>query len=160
MSTAKCALGHRLPAADEMNDPIRRVIAWLPRPLRFIGVGGLGLLTDLGVFTILAAHGLNPLLARVISLACATLVTWRLNRAFTFDRSGRPQGHEALRYAVVTATAQSSSYAIFAVLVLTIFGSLPQAALLIGAAVAAFVSYNGHRLFAFAPHANPEQVNS
>ena len=41
--------------------------------------------------------------------------------------------------------------AVFAVLVLTVFGWLPHAALLIGAAVGAVVGYNGHRLFAFAP---------
>jgi hypothetical protein len=37
------------------------------------------------------------------------------------------------------------------VLVLTVLATLPQAALLCGAAIGAFVSYNGHRLFAFAP---------
>jgi putative flippase GtrA len=142
------------------NDPVHRLIALLPRPLRFLGVGGFGLITDLAVFTLLAAHGFNPLLVRLVSLGCATLVTWRLNRAFTFTRSGRHQGDEAVRYALVTATAQGTSYAIFATLVLTVLGGLPQAALLIGAAAAAVVSYNGHRLFAFAPHPKlaPQQV--
>jgi len=137
-----------LPQAE--SDWLDRLIARLPRPLRFIGVGGLGLVTDLGIFSLLAAQGFDPLLVRLVSLPCATLVTWRLNRAFTFDRTGRHQGHEAMRYAVVTATAQGTSYAVFAALVLTVLGGLPQAALLIGAAVGAFVSYNGHRLFAFA----------
>ena len=48
------------------------------------------------------------------------MVTWRLNRALTFDRSGRHQGEEVLRYAAVTAAAQGTSYAVFAVLVLTV----------------------------------------
>jgi putative flippase GtrA len=47
--------------------------------------------------------------------------------------------------------AQGTSYAIFAVLILTVMGALPHAALMCGAASAALVSYNGHRLFAFAP---------
>ena len=50
-----------------------------------------------------------------------------------------------------TAAAQGTSYAVFAVLVLTVFAWLPQAALLMGAVVGALVGYNGHRLFAFAP---------
>ena len=125
-------------------------IARLPRPLRFLGVGGLGLATDLGIFTVLAAQGFDLLLARLLSLSCATVVTWRLNRVFTFDRTGRHQGHEAMRYAAVTATAQGTSYAVFAALVLTVLGGLPQAALLTGAACGALISYNGHRLFAFA----------
>lgn len=81
----------------------------------------------------------------------ATALTWRLNRAFTFDASGRGKSNEAMRYAVVTAVAQSTSYLVFAVLVSGVLASLPQAAILVGAACGAMVSYNGHRLFAFAP---------
>jgi len=128
-----------------------RLMAAMPRPVRFLGVGALGLLTDLSIFTIIVGHDFDPLLARLLSLSCATVVTWRLNRAFTFDRSGRHPGREAMRYAIVTATAQGTSYAVFATLVLTVLGGLSQAALLIGAAVGVVVSYNGHRLFAFAP---------
>ena len=39
----------------------------------------------------------------------------------------------------------------FAILVSTVLTALPQAAIVLGAAVGALVSYNGHRLFAFAP---------
>ncbi|MFD2184504.1 GtrA family protein [Rhodoplanes azumiensis] len=131
--------------------PMRQRLARLPRPLRFLGVGGVGLLTDLGVFTAIPQHLDHPLIVRLVSLAIATLVTWRLNRAITFATSGRRQPAEALRYAVVTAVAQGTSYAVFALLVLTVLGALPQAAAVIGAAIAAVVSYNGHRLYAFAP---------
>jgi putative flippase GtrA len=123
----------------------------LPRPMRFIIVGGLGLLTDLSVFTVIAGFGHHPLAVRLVSLAVATLVTWRLNRMLTFARSNRAQSDEAMRYLAVTAVAQGTSYAVFAALVLTVLAALPQAALLSGAATAALVSYNGHRLFAFAP---------
>ena len=136
---------------DGGPDHVRALAERLPRPLRFLLVGGLGLTTDLCVFTLIASFGHHPLAVRVVSLAIATLVTWRLNRALTFDRSGRLQTDEALRYAAVTAVAQGTSYAVFAALVLSVLASLPQAALLGGAAVGAIVSYNGHRLFAFAP---------
>ena len=56
-----------------------------------------------------------------------------------------------MRYAAVTMVAQSTSYAIFAVLASTALAALPQGAIVIGAAAGALVSYNGHRLFAFAP---------
>lgn len=138
-------------AAAPKPDPLRRLVERIPRPLRFLTVGGLGLATDLGAFTIVFALGAHPLLARVASLAVGTLVTWRLNRALTFDRSGRRERDEAMRYALVTLVAQGTSYAIFAVLLLTRVGAVPQVALLIGAAAAAFISYNGHRLFAFKP---------
>jgi putative flippase GtrA len=141
------------------EDRLRRIAERLPRPLRFIAVGGCGLITDLGTFTIAFALGGHPLLARVISLAVATLVTWRLNRALTFDRSGRHETEEAMRYALVTLVAQGTSYSIFAALLLTRLAAVPQVALLIGAAISAFISYNGHRLFAFkAKHAAVQQV--
>ncbi len=97
---------------------------------------------------------------RLITLTISTIVTWRLNRAFTFARSHRPQHDEAMRYAAVTSLAQATSYAVFAALVLTVLAWLPQAALMGGALVAAFVSYNGHRLFAFAPHRPPADTDS
>jgi putative flippase GtrA len=133
-------------------DKLPTLVAVLPRPVRFLSVGGIGLATDLAVFTVIAAYGHHPLLVRLVSLAIATIVTWRLNRAFTFARSNRAQSAEAMRYAVVTALAQGTSYAVFATLVLTVLGALPQAAVMCGAAVGAVVSYNGHRVFAFAPH--------
>ena len=132
------------------HDPLRALAERLPRPLRFLAVGALGLATDFCLFTILIGYEPRPLLMRLVSLAGATLVTWRLNRALTFDRSGRSQHHEAMRYAMVTALAQGTSYAVFAALVLTVLRPLPQAALVIGAAVGAIVGYNGHRLFSFA----------
>jgi putative flippase GtrA len=143
MSVGKVELG-------AAHDPLRALAERLPRPLRFLGVGGLGLTTDFCVFTILIGHEPRPLLMRVFSLAAATLVTWRLNRALTFDHSGRQQHDEAMRYAAVTAVSQGTSYAVFAALVLTAFGAMPQLALFIGAVVGAAVGYNGHRLFAFA----------
>lgn len=141
------------------RDVVRALAERLPRPARFLVVGALGLMTDLGSFTLIQNFGVSALVARLFSLALATLITWRLNRALTFDRSGRRQHREAMRYAAVTATAQGTSYAIFAVLTLTLLSAFPQAAIVVGAACGALISYNGHRLFAFAPvtpNNNPE----
>jgi len=123
----------------------------LPRPLRFLMVGGVGLAANIILFTIVLIQGVHPLLAGLVALAAATVLTWRLNRAFTFDCTGRAQREEAIRYAAVTAAAQSTSYAVFAVLASTALMALPQAAVIADAAVGALISYNGHRLFAFAP---------
>jgi len=133
------------------GDPVRRLAEILPRPFRFLGVGGLGLVTDLAVFTLVIDQGLHPLVARLVSLAAATLVTWRLNRALTFDRSGRHAADEAMRYAAVAAFAQAISYTAFAVFVLTVCAAVPQLAVLIGAGAGALVSYFGQALFAFRP---------
>jgi putative flippase GtrA len=71
---------------------------------------------DVALFTIILVEGLAPLAAGFLALVAATALTWRLNRVFTFERSGRPQSNEARRYAPVTAAAQSMSYAVFAFL--------------------------------------------
>lgn len=134
---------------------LRTLIARIPRALRFLGVGALGLVTDIVLFTALAWQGMHPLLAGFLALVAATVLTWRLNRAFTFERSGRHQGEEAMRYAAVTAVAQGTSYVVFAILVITALAALPQAAIIAGAAAGALISYNGHRLFAFAPRQSP-----
>jgi putative flippase GtrA len=125
--------------------------ARLPQPLRFLLVGTVGLAFDVALFTIMLVEGVGPLTAGFLALVAATALTWRLNRVFTFERSGRPQSNEALRYALVTAAAQSTSYAVFAILVSSALSALPQASIVVGAACGAIVSYNGHRLFAFAP---------
>ena len=119
--------------------------------LRFLLVGGVGLVADIALFTLMLILGLHPLLAGLAALVAATVLTWRLNRIFTFKRTGRGQRDEAVRYAAVTAAAQSTSYIVFAILASTVFASVPQVAILVGAGVGAVVSYNGHRLFAFAP---------
>lgn len=129
----------------------------LPPLARFLVIGSVGLLTDVGVFTIIAAFGVRALIARLGSLAIATLVTWRLNRALTFGPSGRRQHEEAVRYAVVTAIAQGTSYTVFAALVLTVLATLPLVAIVIGAAIGALLSYKGHRLLSFAPKVTHSQ---
>lgn len=136
-------------SASSDHDPIRQIVEVVPRPLRFLSVGAVGLITDLAVFTIVLEHGMHPLLARLVSLAVATVMTWRLNRALTFDRSGHRPSHEAIRYAAVTGCAQGISYVTFAVLVVTVFAATPQLAVIVGAAVAAFISYKGQALFTF-----------
>ena len=114
------AVGEMPCHANSDHDPVRRFFAVLPRPLRFLGVGGLGLIADLAVFTLIIAQAPHPLLARLASLAIATLVTWRLNRALTFDHSGRRTAGEAMRYAAVAASAQAVSYAVFAALIVIV----------------------------------------
>jgi putative flippase GtrA len=153
MSTIECDGSAATPLAAGYGGLIGHLLNRVPRPLRFLGVGAFGLFTDLCVFSLLLYGGITPLPGRALSLVLATTVTWRLNRLVTFDPSGRDQHDAALPYTAVTAAAQGTSYVVFSVLVLTVLGWLPQAALIVGAAVGALVSYHGHRLVSFAPRA-------
>ena len=153
------AAGGVTPApAVALDDPVRRFFEVLPRPLRFLGVGGLGLLTDLAVFTARPRpRAATRSLARLVSLAIATVVTWRLNRALTFDRSGRRPADEAMRYAAVAAAAQAVSYAVVrGARRHGVRRAVPQLAVIVGAAAGALVSYSGQAPFAFRPRPAPD----
>ena len=67
------------------------------------------------------------------------------------SRASRRLASRVRKRRAVTVIAQGTSYAVFAVLVLTVLSWLPQAALLIGAAFGAVIGYCGHRFLSFAP---------
>src|SRR4051812_50050062 len=96
-------------------DKLRHLAAKLPRPLRFLAVGSLGLLTDITIFTLILMHWPHPLFSRLISRGAATFATRRPNRALTFDRSRHPQPPEAPLYAAVAPAANGTRYDAFAV---------------------------------------------
>lgn len=54
---------------------------------KFIIVGGLGFITDLAILTLLLYWGIGPLVSRGFSFSVAVLVTFFLNRNFTFQKS-------------------------------------------------------------------------
>jgi putative flippase GtrA len=117
---------------------------------RFLMVGMIGLATDATLFSLLAEGGHAEFLARAISLGAATLVTWRLNRLFTFGPSGRHSGIESARYAGVALGAQLLSYLVFLLLRAAVPDGPALAALLSGAVFAAGISFLGQRFFTFA----------
>ena len=139
-----------------------------PRGLgAFLAVGVAGLVVDLGLLFLLERAGLPLAGARAVSLPCATLVTWLLNRRHTFARSGRKAHHEALRYAAVALAAQSVNY-VAALAIAGVLRGTPHLAVMIlalaprashaidllaafaGAVIATLFSYTGQRYFTFA----------
>ena len=119
-------------------------------PARFLAVGLVGLAVDTALFQAVMALGLEPRVARLVSLAGATVCTWTLNRRFTCAATGRSRRAELTRYAAVTLCAQGFSYAVFLVLLASAPALDPQISAWTGAVLAAGVSYAGQRLFTFA----------
>jgi putative flippase GtrA len=138
-----------------MSDRVER---WLPIPKglhKFLAVGVVGLATHTGVYTLLTILFAPRTAAWILGLLIATGVTWTLNRRLTFAATGRKVHHEALRYILVTLSAQSVSFAVFQAL-----GAWAPAVpgpldVIIGAAAATIFSYLGNRYFTFAPAAPP-----
>ncbi len=120
--------------------------------LRFGFVGGLGTLVDACITLSLIYRGMDPLLARVFAIAIAILVTWRLNRAMTFEATS-DQSREGARYFIVAGTSMSINYAVYAALIIFVSGIWPLAAIVAATMVSMGVSYMGYNKFAFKPAA-------
>mgnify|MGYP006271360457 CR=1 FL=1 len=134
---------------------LRRVEQFLPFPplvwriARFLTVGLVGLGVDSGLFWSLYQTGVSLEIARALSLAIATLVTWGLNRLFTFAPSGRSPFHELIRYLAVALVAQGFNYGLFLLLVRLDAGAHPLLCLVTSAIATAALSFTGQSLIAF-----------
>jgi putative flippase GtrA len=127
-----------------------RLLALAPRGLiRFLVVGVGGLSVDVAVLWLLERSGLGHEVARALSLAVATVVTWVLNRHFTFGESGRRSRVEFGRYALVALVAQSVNYLVFLGVLRAAPDMVHTLAAVIGAVVATGFSYTGQRFFTF-----------
>ena len=117
--------------------------------MRFLAVGTAGLAADATAFVALAGAGLPEPLARALSLAFATLLTWRLNRRITFGDSARQELAEGGAYYAVALLAQGLNFACF----LAVRAAAPDfpalTALFCGAVLAAGFSYAGQRFVTF-----------
>ena len=137
---------------DALFARLERLGVRVPRSLvTFICVGLMGLAVHTGVLSAVLHMGFSKPEAWFTGLAIATVVTWSLNRRFTFVSAGRRSGAEIGRYALVTLVAQGVSYAVF--MAVTTFEPRlpPQIALFSGSIVGTLFSYTGQRFFTFAP---------
>lgn len=114
---------------------------------RFTVVGSVGFVVDAGIVWILCREGVSPIVARIPSLATAILVTWLLNRKFTFRvRSARSLG-ELCRYSGVAAGSALLNYLCYDVFI--VLGVLPVAAVAMASVLLLFLSYYGYGRIAF-----------
>jgi len=127
----------------------------LHRFATFVLVGTIGFIVDAGTLTSLITTGLSPFPARIISMLLATVVTWRLNRSFTFAPSNTSQASEGLRYVAVALTTLTLNYLTFVAALLTIPNLMPAIAVAIATAVSMWVSYVGYSLIAFRNRHHP-----
>lgn len=120
------------------------------RLLRFAFVGGAGFLVDAGVLAALHhGAGLDPFVARLVSVSLAVLTTWRLNRALTFGASSGSQMREGVRYGSVAALSAAMNYIVYALILMARPAFPPVAALAGGTLAAMALSYAGYSRFAF-----------
>lgn len=120
------------------------------RIARFVAVGGAGFLVDAGVLAILLRlTPLDPLTARIVSIAIALTATWQLNRHLTFGASSRPVAVEGARYGGIGITTALVNYTAYALCLWAAPALPPLAALAFGSAVAMVFSYLGYSRLVF-----------
>lgn len=119
---------------------------------RFLTVGGIGFVVDGAMFLGFLWLGFSPSLARALAFPATVLVTWALNRQWTFAgyNAGSRRGQLG-RYFGVQIGGTLANYAVY-LGVLTIFGTTSEAVLaafLSGSIVGSTLNFIGARRIAF-----------
>ncbi|MCF1435773.1 GtrA family protein [Agrobacterium vitis] len=118
--------------------------------VRFALVGSTGFAVDAGLLWLLLSYSaLGPLAARALAILVALLVTWRLNRAFTFGASRRSLPVEGFRYGSVGVVSALVNYGLYAGLLIVIPALNPFAALVFASLAAMAFSFFGYSRFVF-----------
>lgn len=124
----------------------------LRQMMRFGVVGGVGFIVDGGMLWFLLANGFSPYVARALSFPVAVIVTWALNRAWTFGaarKSGRIRQFN--RYLAIQLIGAATNYCFYSLVVRT-FGETSLAifvGFVFGSFVGMFVNFWGARQIAF-----------
>ncbi|MEL7232390.1 MAG: GtrA family protein [Pseudomonadota bacterium] len=121
----------------------------LTRLIRFGLVGGTGFVVDAGLTIGLQSAGLDIFSSRLIAIALAMLVTWRLNRSLTFGASTTSQVSEGWRYICIAVLAAAINYAVYIALMLTIPWMFTLLAVALATGVSMVVSYLGYNHWVF-----------
>ncbi len=125
------------------------------RFFRFLVVGTIGFSVDAILLLALDALGGGPYFSRAVSFPTAMLVTWLLNRSWTFSgHQSDDRTKELARYVTVNCLAAVANIGAYTIAIETV--PLLRNYLIIplglGAIAGLFVNYTGMKLFVFAQH--------
>ncbi len=118
--------------------------------VRFCGVGAVGFLIDAGLLLWFTGQlGLNPFIARALSICLAVTMTWAMHRHWTFGTAGEKRLAEWVRFAAVNGAGGAFNFLVYSVVLVARPETTPFAALVVGSAAALCVNYLGARLWAY-----------
>lgn len=129
----------------------------LKQVMRFGVVGSVGFVVDGGMLWVLLSSGLNPYVARALSFPVAVVVTWALNRTWTFSAGGGSgKTRQFNRYLGVQLVGVGVNYCVYSISVRTMgeSGTAIFLALVLASFVGMFVNFLGARKFAFKDEGN------
>lgn len=120
------------------------------RLVAFAIVGGTGFVVDAWVLTTLLELRLaDKFSARVVAIGLALVVTWSLNRRFTFGASDRPVAVEGVRYGTIGIIGNVLNFIVYSGILLTFPTTKPLIAMTFGSATATVFNYTGYSKLVF-----------
>ncbi len=120
------------------------------RPLRFASVGVLNSATDFFVFLALTTVLANAAVANIISYSCGAVVSYTLNRNWTFRSDGPTRDHRSAIALFILLTVVMVAISTVMTVVAAFVLPLPMAKL-VSIVVVAGLSYLGLGRLVFAP---------
>lgn len=142
--------------------PARRTPRLPEQAMRFLLVGAVATVIDIGLFNLLHyGMSVGPITAKVLSTVAAGTIAFAGNRQLTFgDQTGRSKRRQGLRFAAVSLAALVLSVLPLAIarygLGMTGVVALNTAANVIGLGAATVFRFYGCRRWVFPPPAEPE----
>ena len=120
--------------------------------IRFALIGTVGFMVDVAVLYTMLAWGGGYYLGQAIAFLVAALVTWQLNRRYTFSpQTQRGPLLEWMRYLLAMLLGGGVNYGCYAAMVyhLTKTAWLPAAAVAVGAIAGLAVNFFGAKFWVF-----------
>lgn len=120
--------------------------------LRFGLVGTAGFVVDGGLLYLLLSNDVNAYFARALSFPVALLVTWQLNRTWTFPNSRKHSTFQQINaYIAVQVIGALANYCCYVLMIAQLGSSTSVAmfAFMIGSIFGMFINFTGAKLFVF-----------
>jgi putative flippase GtrA len=120
--------------------------------MRFGVVGAAGFIVDGGMLWLFISAGLNPYTARALSFPVAVVVTWSLNRVWTFANAEKVGKRRQFGfYLAVQLVGAAANYSVYTCVIRTFddSGQMIFVGLVLGSFVGMFLNFWGARQIAF-----------
>lgn len=118
----------------------------------FLVAGSAGFCTDVAIVWLLTRHGIHALAAQAFAFSCAVVITWLINRRYTFRAHARPDFFaEFIHYLGANIVGAIVTNGLYAVLVLnsTTFLARPELAVAVGAIAGLVFNFISMKWFVF-----------
>jgi putative flippase GtrA len=120
-----------------------------PNLTSFIIAGFAAVAANVLALCLLTSTGVNPLYAQLLSLTLAMVVSWLINRTWTYGEPGAPTMAEFGQYAAGGLTTAGVNFTIFALVLIRWPSVPPIEALAVGILAGLMVSFAGYARFVF-----------